>query len=278
MSNNNVVRTSNAGVLQTCQYVGKPLKQEDYTTLNQKLNIHVDQELATSDNPSVKYVVIGNGGHTFSIGGNGKVKFDKLPHKPQHSALYNQLPFVLRTLDNDLMPSERARYRLRRLETHGGVQYIAYYARVLDLSTTEVARELRTVVDGVTTSRPYVPSIEDLSPVPPVVADGAVTTTGDYIAVSAKVPFVMSKAEVDEFVSACRIITGEDGYAVISEMATVSGVDRSVSAVINGNNQTYLESICSQITSFIQTAFIMEFQTKGITLDLDVGNVEPLAA
>lgn len=59
-------------------------------------------------------------------------------------------------------------------------------------------------------------------------------------------------------------------------MATVAGVDRVVQGTIQGQLQDYTDVIRAQITSFIATAFIADFQTDGFTLNIDVGNVEPL--
>lgn len=277
MSNTNVVRTAVSSLTQTSQYVGKPIKTLPNSTLNQKLNIYPDIAMASTDVPVVKYVAIGNGGHDFIVGGNGRVKWKSVHHTTRHTALYNQLPFVLRRISEDLSPTERLRYRLRRIETHNGEQYAAYYLRVLDLSSAEVNLELRHVVDGVTTPEPYVPTIEDLNPVPPALVTGApVTTTGDYVASTVKVRFEMTAADVSEFVDACKIISGEEGYAVISEMATVSGIDRSVLGDFNGSQLSYTDAIYAQVTSFISTAWVMEYQTTGIGLTIDVGNVEPL--
>lgn len=277
MSNTNVVRTGIASLTQTTQYIGKQLKILPNSTLNQKLNINQDILPVSTEIPVVRYLAIGNGGHGFIIGGNGRVKWQAKHHTVKHTAMYNQLPFVLRLPEEDLTASERLRYRLRRLETHNGVTYVAYYLRVLDLNTTEPLLELRHVEDGVTTSTPYEPTIEDLNPVPPVLVAGeAVTTTGDYLASTAKIPFRMSAEEVEEFVNAVKIIEGEDGYAVISEVATVSGIDKSVTGDFNGSQQSYTDVIYAQITSFISTAWVMEYQTDGITLTIDVGNVEPL--
>lgn len=277
MSNTNVVRTAIASLMQTGQYIGTSVPKLPNSTLNQKLDIHQDIELAAGDVPSVRYLAIGNGGHGFIVGANGHVKWKAVHHKARHTALYNQLPFVLRRLDEDLSPTERLRYRLRRIETHNGVQYAAYYLRVLDISTTDVLAELRHVEDGVTTSTPWTPTLEDLNPMPPtLVAGEAVTTTGDYIASTAKIPFLMSADDVAEFVNAVKIIEGDDGYAVISEVATVSGVDRSVVGNIGGANQAYTDVIYAQVTSFISTAWVMEYQTDGVALTIDVGNVEAL--
>lgn len=184
---------------------------------------------------------------------------------------------MLRTLDNDLTPTERMNYRLRRLETHHGVQYVAYYLRALDLSNTDVVMEERHVEDGVTTSRPYVPGIETLNPVPPALVTGAeVTTTGDYLASSAKVKFTMTPEEVQEYINACNIIEGEEGYAVISEMATVIAADRTVVGEFNNGPASYVEAIGCTVSSFIASAFVMEHQTDGISMTIDVGAVEPV--
>lgn len=277
MSNTNVVRTAIAGRMQTGQYIGRNIPELPNSTLNQKLDIHQDIKLGEDDIPKVAYLAIGNGGHNFVVGANGKVIWKAVHHKARHTALYNQLPFVLRRLENDLSPTERQRYRLRRIETHAGVQYAAYYLRVLDTSTTNVQVELRHVEDGVTTSTPWTPTLEDLNPVPPVLVAGeAVTTTGDYIASTAKISFAMTPADVQEFVDAVKIIEGADGYAVISEAATVCGVDRSVTGNFGGVNQAYTDVVCAQVTSFISTAWVMEYQTDGVSMTIDVGTVEAL--
>lgn len=277
MSAANVVRTGIAGQVQTGQYVGKPVPLLANSTLNQKLGINPDQDISTDAVQVVKYVAIGNGGHDFEVGSNGRKKWKAVHHTSRHTAMYNQLPFVLRTLGNDLTAAQRQRYRLRRLEEHNGVQYAAYYLRVLDLSNAEVAMELRHVENGVTTATPYVPSLEDLNPVPPVLSAGqAVTASGDYVASSCKVTFEMTSEDIQEFNQAMEIIEGESGWAMISEMAVVAGVDATVNGVFNGENKQYVDVLRAQITSFIATSYVTEFLTDGIKLNLDIGNVEPL--
>lgn len=277
MSNVNVVRTALAGYIQSGQYVGLPLASLPNSTLNQKLGINQDLDITSTDHPAVRYLAIGNKGHGFSVGANGLVKWEAKHHTARHTGMYGQLPFVLRQVNNDLDAAQRARYRLRRIEEYNGVSYVAYYLRVLDLSDVLTSLELRTVVDGVTTSTPYVPTLDDLNPVPPVLVAGqAVTTTGDYIASTTKVPFVMSSDDIREFIDACKIIYGSDGYAVISEMATVAGVDRVVPGDFSGQTANYTDVVRAQVTSFISTGFIADFQTDGFTLKIDIGNVEPL--
>lgn len=277
MSTANVVRTGLAGFLQTGQYLGKAIARLPNSTLNQKLGINPDMDISANDVPTVKYVAIGNGGHNFEVGANGRTKWKAVHHTARHTAMYNQLPFVLRPVDNDLSSAERTRYRLRRIEEHHGQSYVAYYLRVLDLSNTDVEMELRRVESGITTSTPYVPTLEDLNPTPPVLVSGdAVTTTGEYIATTTKVPFAMTLADIQEFNRAIEIIEGETGYATISEMAVVSGVDAAVNGLFNGETRQYTDVLRAQVTSFVSTAFVTEYLTDGISLMLDIGNVEPL--
>jgi hypothetical protein len=264
-------------ILQTSQYLNKPLRIYPHSTLNEKLDISKDVQLAAGELPAVKYITIGDRGHGFIVGHNNKVKWQAVHHTPRHNALYNHLPFVLRPLGTDLEPAQRNRYRLRRLETHNGQQYFAYYLRVLDLTNVEPTLEYRHVLDGNTIATPYEPTIEDLNPIPPTLVTGsAVITTGDYVAATARVPFVMSPEDTQEFIDACLIINGEPGYALISEVGLVSGVDRVVTKEFNGQNQTYTEAIYAQITAFISTAWVMEQNIDGVKLNIDVGNVEPL--
>lgn len=277
MSNSNVVRTMLAGNVQTCQYIKKPVVPIPNTTLNQKLDIATSVAPSDQDVMGTNLVVIGNGGHSFQVGANGRVKWQGLNHEPTHFALYNQLPFVLRLPTEDLTPTERQRYRLRCMRNYGGQDYVAYYARVMDLSNVAVELELRHVENGNTSSKPFVPTIENLNPVPPKLSTGQVlTTTGDYGASSAKIPAPMSASDVAEFTNACRIIHGEDGWNIISEMAVVASVDRNVTATIGGNQQTYVEAINAVIMAHIVSAWVMDYQTDGVTMTIDAGSVEPL--
>jgi hypothetical protein len=273
-----IVRTALGAQLQTCQLLKLPLPSEQYRSLNEKLNTNKDIHITVNDVPSVKYVAIGNGGHKMVVGANGLAKPEPIQHTPQNAALYNQLPFVLRLPSNDLTPSERSQFRLRKLETHDGIQYVAYYLKVLDLSMTTTKLELRSVKNGVTVSTPYVYSLDNLNPTPPTITNtGVITTTGDYIACTAKVPFEMTAADIAEFLNVCNIIYGDDGYAMISEIAVCSGVDKTdVVGIFNGTSAAYTDAIDVWVINFISTFFAAKFANDSISLNLEVGSVESL--
>lgn len=275
----NIVRTVLGASLQTCQLLGKPVQIKPNSTLNQKHGIQESTVFADDDKISMMYVAIGNGGHRMVVGTGNISRPEPLQHSPRDCALYNQLPFVLRLPNQDLSVSQRAKYRLRKHVTHDGQTYVAYFLKVLDLSETEPQLELRTVADGVTTSTPYTPTLSDLNPTPPAITTGQVlTTTGDYIAATAKVPFIMTPDDIQELLNVCNIIYGDDNYAMISEIALCAGADRAVTGDFNGTSAGYTEAIGVQVMSFINSFFSAKFSNSGVAVNLDVGSVENLLA
>ena len=273
------VRTVYSAALQTATLLDIPLTIKDHSTLNEKFNVLANQSISSSERPKMQYVCIGNGGHRVVTGSNGIPYIDPIQHRPRDAALFNHLPFVLRTLDNDLTAAEVAKYRLRVLVTINGINYAAYYMKVLDLSTTVEEMDLYTVAHGVTTSTAFSPNSGDLNPTPPTVSStGVVSTTGNYIAASAQVPFVMSTNDIAEFANACNILYGNPDYAIISEIALCSGVDKSATGSFNGNTRTYAEVIGAQVMSFVSSFFATQFVNSDINMTLNVGSTEALLA
>lgn len=272
-----LVRTVYGAQLQTCQYMRLPFSLLDNTTLNQKFNIHAEVALTPTELPKLAYIGIGNGGHRVTVGADSVPLIEVVEHLPDHAALYNQLPFVLRLLDDDLSAQDRAQYRLRRIEYHDGTPYIAYYLKCLDLSETVSQMELISVINGVSQSTPFVPSNSNLNPTPPALTpDGVNLTTGDYIFASAKVPFLFTEADVAEFTNVANVLYGDTNYAIISEIALCSGVDRVVSGTFNGATAAYTDAIAVQVMNFIAAFYSMTFNNTGIDMLLSVGSVEPL--
>lgn len=271
------VRSAAGANLQTSQLLGKPVEIKPNSSLNQKFVIQENTAVADTDKLSMKYVTIGNGGVRIVSGVNGIPKLEGVQHRTRDTGLYSHLPFILRLPNDDLDAGQRSKYRLRRLETHDGTSYVAYYLKVLDLSATVPQMELRSVTNGVTTSTPFAPTLSDLNPTPPIIgAGGVLQTTGDYIAATAKVPFTLNAWEVAEFLNVCNIIYGSDDYAMISEIGICSGVDRSVTGDFNGTSAAYTEAIGVQICTFMITSIPVKFINSQFSLMLDVGSIEAL--
>ena len=263
--------------LQASQYFKVPMEIKAHSTLNEKLNIQQNFTAIDTEKLHVNLVFIGNGGLKASVSTSGQMKLLPVPHKPRHAGLYNQLPFVLRLPSNDLTSSERAKYRLRRSEVHDGVTYIAYYGKVLDLSSSIASMELRTVDGTNVISTPFSPTLEDLHPTQPALTSGnALVATGDYVACSVNVRFTMSPAELDEFKEVCNIIYGEDGYANITELAFGCSEDTVVNGDFNGVTLPYTEAVGVMITNFAASGVLAEFMNQNVDITFDVGGNEPL--
>lgn len=272
-----IVRTIHGAYLQTVQLLGLPFIVKPNSTLNEKFQVHSDVNLGDTDMPRMRYIAIGNGGHAFNTSADGIPTPSSVQHLPRHGSLYNHLPFILRPLSDDLTAVERSKYRMRKIEEINGVRYAAYYLKTIDVSQTLPQIELRDITNGVITSVPFEPTITDLNPLPPnFINNGIVTTTGTYIAATAKVPFTMDEWEVNEFASACNIKYGDDRYAIISEIALCSGIDRPVSGEFNNVVSGYIDVVVAQVVSFLNVFYTAKFSNNGIDVMFDVGSVEPL--
>jgi len=274
----NITRTVYASYLQTCMLLGLPFVVKDHTTLNEKFSIQAGVLPDISTKPTMRYYAIGNGGHRMIVGGNGLSKPDPVQHRATDAACFNHIPFVLREPTADLTVTERAKYALRREETHNGVRYIAYYLRRMDLTGVVPAMEYKTVQDGETVTTPFVPSTANLNPTPPVLNPSGVNlTTGDYTTTTAKVQLSMTPAEVQELLNVANILYNDEGYAIISEVAASSGVDKIVTSPGPGSTTiNFNDAIAVQVCSHMNTFFPLKFSNNGLDLLLDVGATEPL--
>lgn len=273
----NIVRTVNGALLQTCQLVGLPYTVHPNTTLNEKFGVQTNLTITAQEIPKARYLAIGNGGHRMSLG-PGNIPFpDMLQHRPRDMALFNHLPFVMRELDGDLTADERSKYRMRRIEQHGGVQYAAYYLKLLDFAETVPTMEYRSVQDGTVYSSDFQAAVSDLSPSPVEPLDVGVTlTNGDYIAATAKVDFTMSAFDIQEFLNVTNILYGNPNMGVISEFAICSGVERVVTGLFDGVSSNYSEVIASQVVSFIYEFFVVKTNKTSISMSLDIGAAESM--
>lgn len=272
-----VTRTASSAKLQTAQLLKVPLTMPPHSTLNERLNINANITVPDTTLPSLKYSAIGNGGHKVAVGPEGIPFLKPVQHLPRHTGLYNQLPFVIRTLTNDLTAEERARYRLRAVIIVGGVSYAAYYLKVLDLSTTVAEVDYYTVANNVTTATAFVPTSSDLNPIPPdLTSTGVIATSGDYIAATARVPFTMTPADIVELLNVANVLYGEPNLAMISEIALCTGVDKQVTGNFNGSTASYTEAIGVQVASYVTASYPAAFCNQGINLAFDIGSVEPM--
>lgn len=272
-----ITRTVYGAALQTSEYLGLPHVFLPHSTLNERFNINAAMLPANTEIPRIKYACIGVGGHRVVIGANNIPLNKPIQHLPRHSGLYTPLPFVLRPLTNDLTPQQRAKYRLRNVVTINGVVYSAYWLKVLDLSGSVVESDYYTVTNGVTTSTTFAPNSNDLNPTPPDLSStGVVSTSGDYIAASSKVPFELNASDIAELANVANIMYQDKDFAIISEIGLCSGVDKVVTGDFNGVQASYTEAIGVQIANFVCTYLPTQYLDNDLSLEFDVGSVEPM--
>lgn len=273
-----ITRTVYGAQLQTCLLLSLPLVIQANTTLNEKFGVLPTTAIATTDKPAMKYIAIGNGGHKTVTGAEGISAPYPIQHNPTDATLFKHMPFILRDITNDITGSERVNYALRRVETHDGKPYVAYYLKRLDYADVVAKLTFKTVLNDVTTTTDFIPNSSNLEPVQPALTNtGVNVTTGSYISATAKVPFVLTEGEIKELLDAATIIYGNDNLAIISEIALCSGVDKVVAVGAGSPNPFSMnEAIGVQVVSFISTFFSCKFDNAGISVLLDCGASEPL--
>ncbi len=269
-----VVRTVYGSALQTAMFLGVPHEIKDHSTLNELFGIQVGVLPLDTVYPRVQFFHIGNGGHRYVTGADTIPYAKSVPHRPKDAGLYKPTPFVLRAVNQDLTPVERAKYALRRTEIHNGDSYFAYYLKRIDVDNVNIAMQNRVVEDGVVTSTDFEPTPGDLTPTPPDISNvGSNDLTAEYMTVSALLSIGLTQNDCTELLNVALIMRGDDNYAIISEIGLCSGVDKVISLPDLSN---FKEAIAVQIVSHVEAMHQVKFTASGITGVFDVGTNEPL--
>lgn len=272
-----ITRTVYGSGLQTALLLNLPYAVKENSTLNEKFNVLPTAVLDNGVIPHVGYFCIGNGGHRVSTGADGIPFTSPINHRASDAALFNHLPFVLRELDNDLTIAQRENYGLRTTLEVGGVEYIAYYLKRLDSSSTQMLLNHTFTLEGVTTTTEFVPNADNLNPSKPELPnDGVISTDGNYLTASAILPVIFDQNDVSELLNVARIIYNSEDLAVISEIGLCSGVDKVVSATSGGSSFNYREVIATQIVSHITGYYPVGFANRGFEIAIEAGASEPL--
>lgn len=271
------VRTIYASHLSNCMLLRRPFSVLPNSTLNQKFNLFKDEVPAINEYPVLGYLGIGNKGATYEVTDTGFILTTPVRHLPRDASLYNFIPFLVRDINNDISSTERAKYRLRVLVPIGGITYAVYYLRALTIADLVPSVELRNVDGENITTNSFVPTQSDLAPNHPEIDNSNLNTAnGDYLVSTSKINFVLGRAEVQEIMDACQILFGDPRYAVINEIAVISGIDKILQGTFGATTSNYTEVIAAQVASFISQYHALTSNTTKVEIELDVGSVEPL--
>lgn len=273
-----VTRTVYSAYIQTCMLLDIPPSYPANSTLNQKFGIQNGVLPTQDERPYLGYYCIGNRGHQLVVGGEGIPKPEPVQHRATDAALYGHIPFVLREITDDLTSVERARYALRREETHGGETYVAYYLRRLDLTNVTPIMNHKVVTDGVEVTSPFVPNSSNLNPTPPeIVNTGVNVTNGEYVSASAILTLSLTEADALELINVAKVLYDDEYYSIISEIGLCTGIDKVVQVTSSlGGTFNFNEAIVTQIASHIPAMIPLKFSNTGTDVTLAVGATEPL--
>ena len=297
-----VTRTIYGAYLQTCRVLQRPMDIKEYTTINEAIKDPIKvpyqppvatlglqetesfDDINDSNKIGINYIVIGNGGHSASIDSVTNVAYwDRNIHESTDSAPFKMIPFVCRPIAADLPDTERANYRLRKVLKIDGELYVAYYAKLLNFTNSEVTMTMSHTINGKTTYVPFNPTISNLraQPVQPGVEnDGTMTFA------TAKAVFNFTEKDANYLIEAAINMFGSANEAIISEMAFCSGVDKKIvrSYPTSGNqmsdaaisNRNLYEAQAVQVVCFANTYYQANFGMLGFEVPFDIGAIEPL--
>lgn len=275
------VRTLIGNENQVTRELGLPYVMRPNSTLNELLGVNNGVAPAGTATPTIGYFCIGYGGISMQNCTNTK---DALPfpkvyqHRADDTGLFKPIPFVMRELNNDLTPTERTKYALRKVDTIKGVKYYSYYLKRLDLSKTRV--ETKIIVknsDGTTTETDYAPTTTNLNPVPQeLTVNEENILRATYGRTTATVPVTLNKEDVQEIYNVFNILHGDPMRAVISEIGLVSGVDKIVEVTTTNGRAQFTEVIAAQIAHINRTIQYLAANNNGFDSLFNLGVNEPL--
>ena len=109
----------------------RPYVVYDNTTLNEKHNVLATRHMAANhkapEYPSLRYFAIGIGGIPI-IERVDQYRYSQ--HSALDAALFKQIPFAIKPVNDDFLPAQRDKYRLRVKMDIRGEKYWAYYLKV----------------------------------------------------------------------------------------------------------------------------------------------------
>ncbi len=252
-----------------------PIILQPNTTLNEKLNIMETSRLDINDKVNVQWYCIGHGGHQILKSSNGIDYPDSVKRDPLEASLYDMVPFVLRQKNQDLTEEEARQYRLKRIETHGGVEYYAYYLKRMTIEDKPKVL-IETTVDGVKQVKPYTVTEANLSPHKPTLSPREVVSASNTkvrVSIGASINF--TEQDTENLKEVFKILYGTSKITLISEIGIVAGSDVANVSVAGGRTGNELKG--ATVVSILSVYHALHFSNNGFEERLELGEKTPLA-
>lgn len=210
------------------------------TTMNHLRNVLPATIPPNGGEVKLQYFGIGIGGRIF-----GNSKTSPAPVSALNMNLYTGIPMRVVMASQDLSSADMKQYRHRVPFTKNGIQYVAYWYKVISFADTSVQYTRTDPTTGETA--PYVIDASYLNPTPPTIdANKQVIDPASGIDVGVATLFGVTGAEVLEAINI--LYDGDTDLAVISEFGVFSGADiQNTVQTVSGAQLTYTEAAMLQL-------------------------------
>jgi hypothetical protein len=243
-------------------------KPQPNTTLNEKYNILLEYEVPSTSFPTIGWYGIGTGGLNVINGDNG-YKYSK--HSPVDAALFNQIPFLMVELDNDISAADRENYRIRTEEVFNEVTYACYYLKKIpEFDLRDYFYKILSVDDRDELSVFSTDTDKLLNPVPVTRSvDVLDVDSSTYVTKLAKLTFSLTNAEIKSITEVMSLRGLSE--TTIAEIAICMGVEAT--------GLTYPELVNTQIAIHVEVDLDLSahiINSTSIKRAIELGGTEPL--
>lgn len=274
--------TLSAMRLSSALICGAPVQYPQNSTLNEFYKLMTARQPDPMDRPTLKYLALGNRGHKAES--DGEIDdFVPVGKRQTASGMFSEVPWVLRTLDNDLSDEQRKNYRFRAQVNIKGRNYWAYYLKVLDMRTVKTTDILTVRTNGVPVPEDFVYTDADLHPVPGALPDfdydddGTVELPdGKYVESGVDIVISWTEFDVQEYMNVAAIMRGSANKSLISEIAMCSGIDTpEPGQSATGSAFSYTEALGVQVLYHISLFVNLAQTNENLGLTIRVGQPAP---
>ena len=273
--------------IQASLITGAPIEYEEKSTINENINILKDVSPTPDQRPILSYLVVGQKGHEGQIDSDELMWTVPVAHNPTDAAPFLMVPLVARELDYDLTEAQRANYALRRELTFDGIRYFVYYCKRLPAQTLSAKVYKTSVVDGETSTKEFEYTDQELYPTPTKVPslslddDGSnlVSTLpdGEYVHSTVTRHLEFDEFDTQEFINVARVMRGNPLKAIMSEIVTCTGIDKSIQVPKGDGSQITINEVIGLQTGIFISCYHNLAQTNTrVAYELEVGQTKPM--
>ncbi len=253
---------------------GKKYTPMTNTTLNEKFSILSELENTDVPNPVLKYFCLGVG-NLATIDSDQDLGLYFGNHKVTDGALYQHIPFIMRLIEEDLGPDDRRKYRLRKEVSVDGLDYIAYYLKVIpDDKVDNQILMITKETDTAPKMEPY--TTADASILEPIATENRYLIDDyntKYLVNSDQITLELTYEELIDIKDAMEILNIEEPQHVLNELALVTGSD-----YLDMSDYS-LEVINSQISFFLDIDYDIQMlidKEQAFSRQVEIGGMEPI--